>query len=100
MIRHIVLFKLKEFDSEKEKNEVLNLLKINLENLKSKIKEIQFFEVGIDVADSPNSYDIGLNSEFISMEDLEKYRIHPDHQKVVELLKQYTIKRVAVDYVI
>lgn len=100
MIRHIVLFKLKNFDSEKDKKEALNLLKINLANLKSKIKEIQFFEVGINIAESPNSYDIGLNSEFISLEDLENYRIHPDHQKVVELIKQYTEKRVAVDYLI
>ena len=100
MIRHIVLFKLKDSQSEQERNESLNLLKINLENLKTKIKEIQFFEVGINIASSPNSYDLGLNSEFISMEDLEKYRVHPDHKKVLELVKQYTKERVAVDYVI
>ncbi len=100
MIRHIVLFKLKEFKTESDKAEALNLLKINLENLKSKIKEIQFFEVGINVANTSNSYDLGLNSEFISLDDLEKYRIHPDHQKVVELIKQYTETRVAVDYII
>lgn len=98
MIRHIVLFKLKNFDSEIEKSEVLNTLKSSLDGLKSKIPEIQQFEVGINLKDSPNAFDLGLNSEFLSLNDLEKYRVHPEHVKVVELIRKHTSDRVVVDY--
>lgn len=98
MIRHIVLFKLKEFDTDKERSEVLKLLKINLEALKTKIKEIQFLEIGVNITRSDSAFDIALNSEFLSLTDLEKYRIHPNHKKVVELLREYTVDRVVTDY--
>ena len=98
MIRHIVLFKLKDEISDKDKDEVLNVLMTNLTNLKNKINEIKFFEVGINIAKSPNSYDIALNSEFKTMADLEKYRVHPEHLKIVELINNYCDMRVAADY--
>ena len=98
MIRHIVLFKLNHEDSKLNKKEVLNILKANLENLKNKIPEIKFYEVGINIVDSPNSFDIALNSEFKSFEDIERYRIHPEHLKIVEIINTYCDKRVAVDY--
>ena len=98
MIRHIVLFKLNQENSKLNKKEVLNLLKTNLENLKNKIPEIKFYEVGINLIDSPNSYDIALNSEFKSLEDLKKYKIHPEHLKIVEIINNYCDNRVVVDY--
>ena len=87
MIKHIVLLKLKAEFSDKEKKEILDSLKLNLLELKNKISEIVFFEVGVDILNTSNSYDLGINSEFKSLDDLEKYRIHPEHQKVVELIK-------------
>ena len=98
MIRHIVLFKLNKKVAKNNKEEVLNILKTNLENLKNKIPEIKFYEVGINLIVSKNSYDIALNSEFKSLEDLEKYRIHPEHLKIVDIINTYCDKRVVIDY--
>jgi len=98
MIRHVVLFKLNEKAQKENKKEILKILKTNLDNLKNKIQEIKFFEVGINILESSNSYDIALNSEFKSLEDLEKYRIHPEHQKIVDLIKIHCDQRVVVDY--
>ena len=48
MIKHIVLFKFKEFSSSEEKNLKLNEIKTKLLNLKNLVSELQTIEVGIN----------------------------------------------------
>ena len=42
--------------------------------------------------------DICLISHFENMEDLDVYRVHPEHMKVVKLVGETTVSRAAVDY--
>jgi len=44
------------------------------------------------------SFDLALISHFESLEDLDAYRVHPEHLKVVERIKETTVDRAAVDY--
>jgi hypothetical protein len=98
MINHVVLFKLKEFETIEEKQSVLNEFESKLLNLKSLIHELKFIEVGKHIhIDSP-SYDLCLITHFDSVADLEIYKVHPDHLKVVDFVKQVTIDRAAVDF--
>lgn len=98
MINHVVLFKLKDFSSD-EKKEVLSELKSLLEGLKDKIQQVKYIEVGLNFELDASSHDICLLSHFETMEDLDAYRVHPEHLKVVERIKETTVSRAAVDYI-
>ena len=97
MINHVVLFKLKDYPAE-EKKKVLAELKSLLEGLKDKISEVQLIEIGLNYEVNAKSYDICLLSHFETVEDLDKYRVHPEHLKVVARIAETTVSRAAVDY--
>lgn len=90
MIKHIVIWKLKDKEQALE-------MKKRLEALPHKIKEIQSLEVGINIL-PVNDYDIALTVTFNNLDDLNTYQNHPDHLQVVAFVKQVAEKRVAVDY--
>ncbi len=98
MIKHFVSFKLKDFGSKEANLEKVKFLKTLFESLKSKIKQIGFYEVGINITESPSSFDLIINSEFDSLDDLRKYQQHAEHQKVVEINRDISASKVVVDY--
>ena len=97
MIKHIVTFKILGQDLEDKKNKVLEL-KRRLDELKDKIKEIKFLETGINFSDRPVAHDLILITEFDSIEGLNIYRDHPDHQEVVQYINTIKDSIVVVDY--
>lgn len=97
MINHVVLFKLKDYP-DKEKENIIAELKAKLENLKNLIEQVVYLEVGLNYELNAKSYDLALISHFNSLEDLDKYRVHPEHLKVVERIGETTISRAAVDF--
>ena len=98
MIKHIVMWKLKEFAEGNNKSENANIIKNSLESLEEKISAIKFIEVGININEAKQSYDVVLCSEFESMEALDIYQNHPEHVKAAEFIKKAVEDRVAVDY--
>lgn len=98
MINHVVLFKLKDFASMEEKQSVLNQFETQLLDLKKHIPELRYIEVGKNHQLQAASYDLCLISHFNTLADLELYRVHPEHLKVVEFVKNITVDRAAVDY--
>lgn len=94
MIKHIVMWKLK--DENKEKNALK--IKKDLEALKSEISQIKEIEVGIDVNKSDAAYDVVLYSTFDSQEDLDSYQVHPKHKEAGVFIRQVVSSRVVVDY--
>lgn len=98
MIKHIVMWRLKDFANGVNKEENARKLKSHLESLKSKIKEIKHIEVGINIKSSDAASDVVLYSEFDSMDDLEAYQRHPEHMKVVDFVNEIRLERRVVDY--
>lgn len=98
MIKHIVLWKLKEDVDGKSKPENAGELKAALENLKGKIPEVRALEVGINFNPADTASDVSLYTEFKSREDLDQYQKHPEHMKVVEIVKKLTAERRVSDY--
>lgn len=92
MIKHIVMWKFKENEEENMK-----LFLEGLNKLKGIIPEIKNMETGINI-NLKNDYDAILISEFETMEDLEKYKNHPEHVKVSALCKEIRLDRQAIDY--
>ena len=91
MINHIVLFKLHDREDAAELVRRLNALG-------GQIPEVRHLEAGTDVTGSERSFDVALVSRFASVDDLNTYRDHPDHRKLVEWIGEVTSHRVAVDY--
>lgn len=98
MIKHIVMWKLKDVAEGSSKMENAKKIKQILENLKSHIPEIAEIEVGINFIESPAAYDIALYSVFKSEEDLSIYQKHPEHVKVADFINKVREERVVVDY--
>lgn len=97
MINHVVLFKLKKFPEEKKAG-IIAELKEMLEGLQHKISEAKYIEVGVNYELNAKSYDIALLSHFESEKDLDAYREHPEHLKVVKRINETTAERAAVDF--
>ena len=100
MIKHIVMFKLKESAEGSDRAANIKALKAKLEALPASIEEIKFFEVGINFIDASVSYDLALVSEFESKEALYLYQKHPEHLKVADFVGKACESRIVVDYVI
>lgn len=98
MIKHIVMWKLKNFAEGKTKEENFKFIKESLENLADLIPEIKFIEVGKNINNSDSAFDAVLYSEFDSPEDLEIYQNHPEHKKISEYVTKIRDKRVVGDY--
>ena len=97
MVKHIVLFKLKEELPATEKQAVMNQFKEAIEALPAKISVIRKIEVGLNV-NPAEAWDIALYSEFDSLEDVETYAVHPDHVAAGKLLADVKLNRACVDY--
>jgi hypothetical protein len=100
LIKHIVLFKFKDFAKGAHKAENVRIFNSQLEALEDLVDEIRIFEVGINFADSDVAYDLALYSEFESKEDLYSYQRHPEHLKVADMVKKVCEARVVADYIV
>ena len=91
MITHIVLWKLKQ-------REDLPAVRAELESLAQRVPGIQRLVVGLpDNPDGPMA-DISLYTEFATWDDLNAYKVHPEHLKVVDFLKTRVAERHVSDY--
>jgi hypothetical protein len=95
MVVHIVLF---NFQDE---NKVQNLLsiKVLLEALPSKIKELKSLEVGINFDTTDRAMDLSLHTTFETKDDLNTYATHEEHVKVVDEIKKIATLSKVVDYI-
>jgi hypothetical protein len=99
MIKHIVMWTLREFPNKEDKHKTARNLRQKLLEMKKSIKQIKQIEVGINAEKASSSnYDVILITQFSSMEDLQVYKTHPAHQELVEYLQTIRELRVAIDY--
>ena len=77
MVRHIVLFRLKD-----KSRESLEKAAAVLRGMEGKIEGLVSLEVGVDFLRSERSYDIALNTLFTDRAALDAYQTHPAHLPV------------------
>ena len=92
------MWKLKNYAEGANKDENRLLVKSKLEGLKKKIKQIKVLEVGFNLNTSSTTYDVVLYTEFETIEDLNKYKTHPEHKKVGDFVSKVRLERKAIDY--
>lgn len=93
MVKHIVMFKLKERSPEN-----LNTLGSALNGMKDRIESLRFLEVGEDFKGSDRSFDLVLTTHFENRQGLETYAGHEVHQPVIQLARSLCSQTVVVDY--
>ena len=81
MVKHIIIWTLKEEYSEQEKADIKRGIKEGLEGLKDKVPGIEDIKVYIDGLASSNA-DLMLDSTFTDEEALKGYAVHPEHVAV------------------
>ena len=97
MIKHIVMWKLKDEAHGNDKATNARLIKEKLEALAGQIEGLHRIEVGIDFLGGTN-FDVVLYSELTSEEALDFYQNHPLHQALLPFIREAVTDRKAVDY--
>lgn len=69
-----------------------------LRGLEDKIEQLRSLEIGQDILRTERSYDIALIAVFESLEDLQAYQVHPEHQKVITYMNDVRESSIAVDF--
>ncbi|SME88931.1 Dabb family protein [Desulfovibrio gilichinskyi] len=100
MIKHIVMWTLKDEAEGGTSAENGIKMKQILENLSGKIDELKHIEVSVDVFAAIPDCNVVLYSEFETKDDLDAYQVHPLHQACVAFIKQVVASRNVIDYVI
>jgi hypothetical protein len=98
MVKHIIIWKLKDELSDEKKATVKAGIKEGLEGLKGKIPGLLDIKVYIDGLSSSTG-DLMLDSTFESAEALKGYSVHPEHVAVADgRVRPYTAIRSCFDY--
>jgi hypothetical protein len=99
MIKHIVMWTIREGETPRAKFERMAEVKARLMALTEVISEIVSFEVYFNSPAAPgDNYDVVLVSEFSTWADLDAYQKHPQHLEIVEYLKNVRQNRAAIDF--
>ncbi|MBK6345190.1 MAG: Dabb family protein [Bacteroidales bacterium] len=98
MVRHIVFFRILDELSEENRSELLNTVKLKLEELPALIPQIRSFEAGINITTGPGAAHLSLMSEFDDIKALEAYQDHPAHKAFVAWNRDKCPKMAVVDY--
>jgi hypothetical protein len=94
MLTHVVLFKFKPETTAQD----IQVLAEGLGGLPEVIGEIREYRFGRDMLRTERSYDFALISSFDDLAAMQRYQVHPDHQKVLAHARAIAANVIAVDY--
>ncbi len=98
MVKHIILWQLKDELSVQEKELVKKEIKAGLEDLKGKVPGLVDIHVQISALDSSNA-DLMLDVTLEDAAALKGYAVHPDHLAVANSkVRPYTKTRICIDF--
>lgn len=98
MVKHVIVWTLKEEIQGAEKEAVKAEIKKGLESLIDKVPGIVEIKVNIDPLPSSNA-DLMLDSTFVDEAALKGYSVHPEHVAVAnEKVRPFTASRSCMDY--
>ena len=99
MVKHVILWSLKEEYSAEEKEKIKADIKAGLEGLQGQIPGMIDIKVYTNGLPSSNA-DLMLDSSFESEEALKGYAVHPAHVAVADgKVRPFTASRVCLDFV-
>ena len=100
MVKHIILWQLKDELDAAQKAEVCAQIKKGLEGLAGQIPGLLEIHVQTEKLASSNA-DLMLDSSFADEEALKGYAVHPKHVAVADgVVRPNTKTRTCIDYVV
>lgn len=96
MIRHIVAWKLRAQDPEAKATATAEIAEA-LEALAPLIPQIRSIKVSANAAYFDANFDAVLIADYDSVEDLDAYQVHPEHQKAVAIVRERVAERASID---
>lgn len=98
MVKHIILWQLKDELSAEEKNTVKAEMKESLEGLAGKIPGLLEIKVQTEALSSSNA-EVMLDTTFTDEEALKGYAVHPEHVAVADgKVRPFTKTRLCLDF--
>ncbi|MGN1133861.1 MAG: Dabb family protein [Oscillospiraceae bacterium] len=97
MVKHLIIWDLKDELSDSEKAEKANEIKQGLEGLKGQIDGLVDIKVQTDFLESSNG-DMLLDSTFEDENALKGYQTNPKHLAVAKIVRANTKSRKCVDF--
>ncbi len=98
MVKHIILWQLRDDLTDAEKLAVKNDAKKQLESLFGKIDGLKYIKVNINGLETSNA-DMMLDSGFDSFEALKSYAVHPEHVFIADTyVRPFTKARSCLDF--
>jgi hypothetical protein len=98
MVKHIILWQLKDVYEGEEKRKILAGIKEGLEGLKGKVPGLEEIHVQIDCLGSSNA-DALLDCTLTDEAALKGYAVHPSHVAVADSkVRPFTKTRTCMDY--
>lgn len=98
MVKHVIIWTLKDQYSEEEKLKIKADIKEGLEGLSGKISGLLDIKVYTNVLSSSNA-DLMLDSSFVDEAALKGYAVHPEHVAVADgKVRPYTALRSCLDF--
>lgn len=98
MVKHIILWKLKDEYTSDQKSEIKKNIQTNLESLAGQIEGLLNIRVYTDALPSSN-VDLMLDSTFRDADALAAYSTHPAHVAVADTyVRPYTATRSCFDF--
>ena len=98
MIRHFILWQLKDEYSDEEKTGILENIKSHLEGLKGQVPGLT--DIHVQICGLPSSSaDAMLDSVLESADALAQYRVHPAHVHVADTyVRPFVKQRICMDF--
>lgn len=98
MVKHVILWQLKDEFSAEEKTNIRAGIKEGLEGLAGQIPGLTEIKVQTEMLASSN-VDVMLDSTFVDEAALKGYAVHPAHVEVADTkVRPYTKTRACIDY--
>jgi hypothetical protein len=97
MIRHIVLFTVADRSPEAKPAQV-QTLRNALEPLATSVPGVLTLRVSADPTTIATHWDVALETEHESWEDLAAYQVHPEHVRALGVVDSVAAKKAIVDY--
>ena len=98
MIKHIVMWRLKDHAEGADKAENAQKMKVLLDACSDVVPGIHTFEVAIAKPGYDCTYDVVLYSEFDSLAALQAYQDHPQHVALKPFVGAVRLDRQCMDY--
>ncbi len=98
MIKHVVLWKLHDFAEGNDKDKNMDIVIKELYEIQKELPLLRALDCHKSIKTGGHFWDLILNMEFDSFEDLEKYQVYPRHKALHDFAVKVRVDRAVVDY--